>query len=438
MKTKTLIAVLFTSVVLVSCASAVTVVPPTETAKPTSTLTLTPAPTITETITPTLTPEPTSSIGGGILKVAFYAHDGKDQFLLVGDYFSGKVDYKIPVQFIAADDRVSWSPDGSFLLFEDTAKLPTGDMKINLLNLKTGKVFNLSSHPANDNRRWNNLKLLKWSPDGQNVIYSPEIDKDTLAKVYVANIDGTVQVVAGVYSDWLPDSKTIVAFYDNATFNIVEKAKNKMLIYSLNRLKVNRLLRDYIVLDVASSDRIDGILYPKDLNNSTGWQYDTLLANKVTLLTFSTEIKTPRIGRIISSWELPNNKLGIIGFGGFYVGKNTYNMFRIIVDKENLPAVVTKDDLYMDEYPLIFSPDGQFVLFANRVPDENRKPIPGFDVLPRFFRFKLKSISGQEISMSDNLSQFKIADTYIGSGGFSGSPYAGNTFFDGIDFYWQP
>ena len=432
-----LITVLLVSVVLVSCAPAVTVAPLTETAKPTLTLTLTPASTITETIIPTLTLEPTP-IGGSILKAAFYAHDGKEQFLLVGDYFSGKIDYKIPVQFIAADTRVSWSPDGSFLLFIDTARLPTGDMKVNLLNIKTGKVFNLSSHPAADSRRWNNLNLLKWSPDGQYVMYSPSIDKDTLAKVYVASTDGTVQIVDGVYSNWLPDNKTIVAISDNSTFNVVEKDKNKILIFALSRLKVNRLLQDYIVLDVASGDKIDGILYPKDLSDNAEWQQDVLLANKVTLLTFSPEIEKPNIGRIVSVWKLPNQKLGIIGFGGFYVGNNTYNMFRIIIDKGNLPAVVTRDDLYMDEYPIIFSPDGNFVLFASLIFDENRKSFPGFDVLPSFFRFKVKSISGQEVSSSDNLSQFNIADTYIGNGGFSNSPYAGNTFFDGIDFYWQP
>jgi len=442
MKIKNIISVLLVVIILASCAPNLTIVPPTETSIPTSTFTVAPHPTATATVTPTVTPEPTP-IGGGTLKMAFYGHDGKNQFLIVGDYFSGEIDYKIPVSHIWADTKIAWSPDGSFLLFEDIARLPTGDMKINLLNIKTGAVFNLSTHPAADSRRWNNLDLLKWSPDGQRVMYSPSFDEPVgFSKIYVASTDGTVQVVDGAYSDWLPDSRTIVDIWGDGTFynnfDIIEQKQNTIAIPKLKGLKIDQLLRNYLILKTEGKDRLEGIPFPTDLNDSAQWQLDVLLEKKITLLTFSPEIKNPQF-TIDFTRDAPNKKLVVIGrcscSGGTFFGT--------LSDVEDLPIVVANNNLYSftDEYfPILFSPDGQLVLLGKIMRDEHRNvaALPGYSVRPTYIRLKVISASGQEINVGDNLSQFNVEDTSVSNGGWGGSPYAGNTYLDGIDFYWQP
>lgn len=136
--------------ILVSCAPAAKVVS-TETAMSPSTITPTlPSPTI----TPTLTVVPTP-IGGGTLKVAFYASISNINYLIVGDYFSGKINHRIRVRNISGqDNKISWSPDGAYLLFIDMAEHSTDDMKVNLLDTKTGKVtYLVCTQRLSDNER---------------------------------------------------------------------------------------------------------------------------------------------------------------------------------------------------------------------------------------------------------------------------------------------
>lgn len=375
--------------------------------------------------------------------MAFYGHDVKSQFLMVGDYFTGKIDYKIPVQDFYKDARISWSPDGSFLLFVDTARLPTGDMKVNLLNTKTGQVLNLSLHPALIGTQWNNLYLIKWSPDGQRVMYG-NVDMAGKGHLYIASTDGTVQLVDSAGTDWLPDSRTIAwllndgTFETNSTFDIVEEKKSAIPIPKLKGLNIDRLSQDYIILDARGKNTLEGIPYPKDLKDSALWQRDALLENKITLLKFSSEIKDPKIGSVRFVHELSNNKLAVIG-GCSYDGSGSF--FGIVIDRENLPAVVTKNHLYAGEYaPIALSPDGQFVLLGTMIMDDNRNvtAFPGFGIMPWFVRFKIESISGQEIHSSDNMSQFNVEDTSISTSGSGSDPYGGNSIMSGVDFYWQP
>ncbi|MGB8983307.1 MAG: hypothetical protein WCC12_15635 [Anaerolineales bacterium] len=441
MKIKNIVTILLVVIILASCAPTATILPPTETAIPTPTFTVTPPPTATATVTPTATPAPTP-IGGGALKVAFYGHDVKSQFLMVGDYFTGKIDYKIPVRDFNKASRISWSPDGSFLLFVDIARLQTGDMKVNLLNTKTGQVLNLSSHPARTGTWWNNLYLIKWSPDGQRVMYA-NVDMAGKGHLYIASIDGTVQLLDARGSDWLPDNRTIVkilndgTFEINSTFDILEEDKSRIPIPKLKGLKVDRLLQNYIILDAAERDKLEAIPYPEDLSDNALWRVDALLANKITLLTFSPEIKNPKIWKVDFIQDLPNKKIMVIGrcscdSGGF---------FGVVIDGENLPAVITKNNLYLDEYyPIALSPDGQFVLLGTMIMDDHRNvtAFPGFSAMPWYVRFKIESIAGQEISVSDNMSQFKVEDTSISTAGWGSDPYGGNSVMNGVDFYWQP
>ena len=96
-------------------------------------------------------------------------------------------------------------------------------------------------------------------------------------------------------------------------------------------------------------DKVEGILYPQDLEDTSAWQYDALLNSKITLVAFSPEIQNPKIIFLESIVELPNHQLSVQGYGSFQVSDKTYSRFRVVVDKENLPAVVKEENLYSDE-----------------------------------------------------------------------------------------
>jgi dipeptidyl aminopeptidase/acylaminoacyl peptidase len=430
MKKIMLIMVPMITAILVSCAPAAATVPA-DAMVPTSTLTLTPAPTATTTITPTITPEPTP-IGGGTLKVAFYGNNqsGKS-FLIVGDYFSGKIDYQIPVRSELTDE-VSWSPDGNYVLFVDQAKTITDDnnRKINLLNVKTGQVTHLSTFPVSDGPRGFMPMNIKWSPDSKYVLYN---DNGTT----VALVDGTVQNSHIYYSGWLSNSYIVAGDRTGCLFNIEKHEESFNCLSSFRKLGELEFTKDFMLLDPWEKDKVEAILYPEDISDVTAWEYNALISNKVTLITFAPEIQKPQIYKLMAIMELPNNQLSISGVGSFKVGEETYQAFRVIVDKKAFPMVVEVKNLYgsldeslpayQREYPVIFSPDGQLVLLGSMAQDETWYHL----------KLTLRDNNGQEIRVDDKMSQFnglskvgaRVAD--LGSS-------ATHLFLSGIDFYWQP
>jgi hypothetical protein len=370
-------------------------------------------------------------MGGCDLKVAFYGNDQSgNSFLFVGDYFSGKVDYKIPVRSELTDE-VSWSSDGNYVLFVDQAKTITddNDRKVNLLDVNTGQVTHLSTFPASDGPRSFMSMSIKWSPDNNHVLYN--------GTTVASSINGIVQDAQFYYSDWLPDNKTLMDFRNSYTFDIERNAMGPLSIPGFRHLDISESTQDYMLLNPYEKDKVEAIPYPEDLGNAAAWEYDALMSNKVMLVTFSPEIQKPQLYKLMAITELSDNRLSISGMGNFKVGKETYDAFSVIVDKNDLPMVVEVKDLYgsldenlpafQREYPVMFSPDGQLVLLGSMAQDETWYHL----------KLTLRDNNGQEIRVDEKMSQFnglsevgaRVADL-----GSSDTHF----FLSGIDFYWQP
>jgi len=222
MKIKNIVTILLVTMILISCAPMATVVP-TETAVPTSTLTPIPP---TATITPTLTAAPTP-MGGSTLKVAFYTFISNNMYLIVGDYFSGKIDHKIRIRDYWPDN-LSWSPDGAYLLIID---LGLDDMKVKLLDVKTGKVVTLSTFPshASDGKVWNQLMSIQWSTDSKYILYRPWADTQQISTINVASVDGITQMTDGAignFGDWLADTRILLDTGNGYTYDLDNKGQD--------------------------------------------------------------------------------------------------------------------------------------------------------------------------------------------------------------------
>ncbi|MCE9646793.1 MAG: hypothetical protein K8S20_12405 [Chloroflexi bacterium] len=431
MKIKNIVVVSLITIILSSCAPAVKVAP---TKAPISTSTPISA---TSTITATPTMEPTP-IGGGVLKVAFYASIQNASYLIVGDYFSGKIDHKEPVRNIMTTD-LSWSPDGTFLLFVDLGIKENDDMKINLLNTKTGQVSHLSTFPDGNDGQGNGLRYTQWSTDNKYVLYSPRADNSQYAQDYVASMDGIVQTMDGFYGDWLSDSEIIVDTRNGNTFDVEKNLKDPFLVDGFRGVKpeIVELTQDFIILEPHLRDRVEAIRYPENLTDSVSWDYAVLINNKVDLITFSSEIKNAEIWKLMSVIELPDHQLSIEGYGNFEAGNKIYTDFRVIVDRENTPAVVKEENLYgyqeenlfayQVKHPAAFSPDGQLTLLGSMVQDATWYHIA----------FTLQDMQGHELQVDENLKQFNaITKNYVRIADLGSSRT--HQFFSGIAFYWQP
>jgi hypothetical protein len=425
MKIKNIVTVLLVTIILASCA-------PAETSISTSTP-LPPAPT--KTATPTIVPTP---IGGGGLKVAFYASIQNANYLIVGDYFSGKIDHKKSVRNVMTTD-LSWSPNGDFLLFVDLGVKENDDMKVNLLNIKTGQVTLLGTFPDGIDGQGNGLSYIEWSADNRYVLYSPRADNSQYAQDYIVSMDGMVQTTDGFYGDWLSDLKIIVDTRNGNTFDVEKNLMDAFLVDGFRDVKpeIVELTQELIILEPHLKDKVEAILYPENLTDSASWDYDILINNKVDLISFSSEIKNPEIWKLMAIVELPNHQLSIEGLGNFEVGDKVYTDFRIIVDRENMPAVVKEENLYgyqeenlfayQVKHPAAFSPDGQLALLGSMVQDATWYHI----------KFTLQDMQGRELQVDENLTQFNpITKNYIRIADLGSSKT--RQFFSGIAFYWQP
>jgi dipeptidyl aminopeptidase/acylaminoacyl peptidase len=371
-------------------------------------------------------------MGGGTLKVAFYgSNQSGKSFLFVGDYFSGKIDYKIPVRSELTEE-VSWSPDGNYVLFVDQSKTITDDhdRKVNLLDVKTGKVAHLSTFPVSEGPRGFHPLDVRWSSDSKYVKYN---DNGTT----VASVDGKVQNTQIHYSGWLSNSHIVAGDRTGLLFDIEKHEEAFNSLSSFRKLGELEFTKDFMLLDPIHKDKVEAIPYPGNPEDAAEWQYEALMKNKVTLITFSAEIKEPQIHKLMAITELPDHQLSLSGMGSFKVGEERYQAFSVIVDKNALPMVVEVKNLYgsldenlpafQREYPVIFSPDGQLVLLGSMAQDETWYHL----------KLTLRDNNGQEIRVDHKMSQFdglaevgaRVAD--LGSS-------ATHLFLSGIDFYWQP
>lgn len=144
---KSKIGIFFLVIILAACSSSPslpsTAIPTDKLSPiPTSTFTPSPLPTNTSAPSPTVTPVP---LGGGQLLVAFYASGSCGACIIIGDFFTGEILFKIPLSTDYQVGNIFWSPDGKNILYSD---ITTSRMNVLLFNLETKqskKVIRLSA-----------------------------------------------------------------------------------------------------------------------------------------------------------------------------------------------------------------------------------------------------------------------------------------------------
>lgn len=121
---------------------------------------------------------------------------------------------------------LSWSPDGSSILFTRVPTTSDGDAyrsQIERLDLKTGKIAALTGHPSFEG-------YAQYSPDGSKVayLYSRDGDPNNANDVYLTGVDDGVGVDITTKLDkalfraqWFPDGKSLLVGAHEGTHTLL-------------------------------------------------------------------------------------------------------------------------------------------------------------------------------------------------------------------------
>jgi hypothetical protein len=409
------------AIILAACAPAVL---PTATFVPTKTFTLTSVPpTITVMPSPTLTPVPTL-IGGAVLKVAFVQFldchiENNVSCLVIGDFFTGKVDFKIPLQE-SRKILLRWSPDGKYLFYQ---KITGKKLEIYILNIITQQSKLLDTRPLKSGGVDNEVHLAVWSNDSQHLIYEVD-DAARIGKSFVADINGSITELNWTYRWWLPDNQTVIDNSGYKTYNIQTK---KEINTGVNIYEAG-FSPNFVVIHGGKGKEFKELkLIPLPQSIVELQQFTS---PEIIFATFAPELELRCCGEETRLVEISDNIV-------LLHGESNKGTFLKIIDLRKLPTTITVDDL-TDEYPIILSPDKSQYLSGFCVYDKACKYYDANwkDRVATWMGFKLWNIniSGTqiEIPFNNDLLQFKsVVHKSIGSIGQQEE-------LDSIDFYWQP
>ena len=383
-------------------------------------------PTNTSEPSPTVTPIPT---GGGQLLVAFYASGDCGACIIIGDFFTGEILFKIPISTYQMG-QIFWSPDGKHILYSDT----TARMNVFLFNLETGKPNKLGDYPPKGGTPEfvNSLKYVRWSYDSEYVMYDVQLEDSKLQKSYFASKDGAASFYEGGFTDWFPDSRTMFSIYGGKdSYNVESKTFAPASTGILSKFNALYVLQDFILLE-KDKMKVSAIPLPKNWNDALAWQYDTLNSQIITLAELSKEIKNGQVHIYIAN-KINDNKIVLIGY---VIVPNQMSYFVKLVDLQNLPAEIKSNDILQEtgDTPLVVSPDGNYYLkgyctFMETCSNYNSNWKNG---IVRGWGFQVVSFNGVTQALPADLSQFKGV-TKAGVNVINTS----DNLLDGIAFYWK-
>lgn len=389
--------------------------------------------------TDTLEPSPTATpvpLGGGDLLVAFYAFGDCGSCLIIGNFFTGEVLLETPVNTSFKNDsfprggQIYWSPDGENILYTD---MTLERMNVLLLNLKTGKIEKIGDFPAKGGtpEHWNFLRGVKWSYDSEYFIYDVGIEDDPLSKSYISSKYGVITTYITGGTNWFPDNKTIFSPYGKEVFNIETGESNLGYTDVISKFDLLYISEDFIFIQ-REKRNITAIPFPKNWEDPTSWQYDSLYSQIFTVAELSAEIKN---GQIYNTLIQQVNENYIFVVGGIDVS-NEFSSFFKLINLQDIPAVITTNDLLpvSGTFPIMISPDTNYYLVGYCTFIES---CPNFDAnwensISRAWNFEIVSFNGTKQPFPSDFSQFK--------GVTKASPNIVNRngeLTENIAFYWK-
>ncbi len=416
--------------ILTACSSSPSVAPtelPSIVPSPTSTVT--PSSTMTPEPSPTATPIP---IGGGKLLTAFYASGNCGACIIIGDFFTGEILFKIPLSKDYQAGKIFWSPDGKNIIYTDVT---TSRMNVLLFNLETEQSKKLGDYPPKGGTPEfiNSIKYVKWSYDSEYVMYDVLLEDGKIQKSYYATKNGVSNSYEGGATDWFPDNKTIFSIYGGKdSYNVESQTFAPVSTSVLSKFNAIQVLQEFIVLE-REKTKVTAIPFPTNWNDPVAWQYETLNSQVVALAELSKEIKNGKISSIFIAEQISENKIILIGS---IIISNQFSYFIKLVDSKDLPAEIKQDDIFQEtgDTPLLVSPDGNYYLkgfctFMETCTNYNSNWKNG---IVRGWGFQVVSFDGAEQALPSDLSQFKgVTKAYINIVNTSES------LLDGIAFYWK-
>ncbi len=212
--------------------------------------TVTPA----KTSTPSPTSEPSSTItpsatpfGGKPLRVAYLSFRCEEintkNCIILADFFSGEVMYKIPLNDLTIKTHISWSPDGRYLMYTDRWEIYVNVMLFDVekqesttiesyllrmptqLVSDTGSVKKYSVFVVDNNVAYN-----KWSPDGKYVAYTTWFNTED-DSVYVYSLsEKENRKLDGYLSSyyWLDNGENLLELKTGNVYNVRSKEISKI------------------------------------------------------------------------------------------------------------------------------------------------------------------------------------------------------------------
>lgn len=396
---------------------------------PSHTSTTTPSPTNTPEPSPTATPIP---IGGGQLLIAFYASGNCGACIIIGDFFTGDILFKIPLSTDYQVGKIFWSPDGKNIIYTD---MTTSRMNVLLFNLETEQSKKLGDYPQKGGTPEfvNSIKFVRWSYDSEYVMYDVLLEDGKLVKSYFATRNGVASSYANGFTNWLPDNRTLFSIYGGKdSYNVESQTFTPVSTGVLSKFNAVHVLQEFIVLE-REKTKVTAIPFPANWNDPLAWQYDTLNSQIVTLAELSKEIKNGKISSIFIAEQINDNQIFLVGS---VLISNQFAYFAKLIDLQNLPAEIKPDDIFQQtgDTPLIVSPDGNYYLkgyctfieaCSNFDPNWKNGIVRGWGL-------KVVNFNGVEEALPADLSQFKgvtKAGVNINN--------SHENLLEGMAFYWK-
>jgi hypothetical protein len=352
------------------------------TATPEATKTFTPEPTATN--TPTLVPTP---MGGTKLLVAYLSRDceaiNTKNCIAISDFFEETILYYIPLSDATMETRISWSPNGRYLMYQDTTDKKY-DINIMIYDTVLTQARILFSQPIDlppfqsyyegelvttEYVGDNSLRKPHWTADNKFVAYGTMLDAMSYQTNVLSLDSGENKIVREFFEPyyWLDDQRSLIQIKKGNLYNAETDEITKVeYAYFMN---VSFEYEDYIISykgkNPSKPDEIYFYPYVKDRNLII--EKGTGLINDGEFLfakfDYDNEERWPSIN--INSLFVQGDKVIFSGTAYLYEPYEAHR-YQYSGNMADVPFMLTLDDFSDEGYDgcimISVSPDGKLYL----------------------------------------------------------------------------